>query len=85
MKEGRSEKDAPLRSSHVIPIIQIVPPPERATPYGVYRKSHPVQVKKAGSAPAQEMPPTLPWKAKVLLMDTSTAKDEAAFVLREGR
>jgi hypothetical protein len=34
-----------------------VPPPERATPYGVYRKSHPVQVKKAGSVPAQENAP----------------------------
>jgi hypothetical protein len=31
------------------------------------------------------LPGKLPWKAKVFLMDTSTAKDEAAFVLREGR
>jgi hypothetical protein len=31
------------------------------------------------------LPGNLPRKAKVLLMDASTAKDEAAFVLREGR
>jgi hypothetical protein len=57
--QGRSERDATFWSSHVIPIIQIVPPQERATPYGIYRKLHPVQVKRPEAFPPKKMPPTL--------------------------
>jgi hypothetical protein len=52
---GRKEGalgDAPLCSGHVISIIQMVPRPERAAQYGVYRKPHRVHdVPLAYSAP----------------------------------
>ncbi len=58
-KERGARSTPPFGQAQAISIIQMVPSSlERATQYGVYRKSHPVQAKKAGSIPAQENAPT---------------------------